>query len=236
MMKLCSNIRWERMPRWVKEESLGLQLCSFYESYLGRLSHYDVLMRPVWSLLDEHRASFGENGPVHFILRLASQANGYLCGVERPRSSVDRRHICGDIQKSVERLVCQLERLKVDPACGPYPGHVQEAIDDAIRKSVRHGLRCALGPSVDLNAAEHEVVAALGDPILLLKDLANGVGHWAMGEDPKLAEVMVYVSAELAGIKLGARHYEAAAALITAATTIEVFAETVQQAVTRSNH
>lgn len=257
-MELRLPREWDSLPLWVKDELLyGSKDLTFYSWHIQRLVDHDENMKAVWRVFDKHRESFTRKGPVHSLLCVLHQA---AIGLDpgQSRSDDDRQAIADAVQKHVDGLTAQIDRLGTGSAFGLYPAWIAGAVGaaawDKAEKKVaepfqttteqilamlrRAGIQAKIRKSVanQLESLhyeiEHEVMELYSDPRESTKALADGAQEWAetcgWGRD----DIIWHIGSSLMDW-FGGRHYAATATLTTAITGREVSEDVVAGVIKR---
>ncbi|KRG46049.1 hypothetical protein ARC20_06520 [Stenotrophomonas panacihumi] len=243
---------WDSLPHWVKDELLtGSRDLPFYSWHIQKLVDHAENMKAVWHMFDKHRESFKFKGPVHSLLCVLHYA---ALGPDpgQPRTDDDRQAISGAIQKHVEGLARQIERLGTSSAFGLYPLGIASAVgvaawDKAENKVTqpfestteqilavldRVGIAADARKSVadQLEALqyeiEHEVMELYSDPREAMQALATGAQEWAEDCGWGRYDIIWHIGSSVRDW-FGRNHFSATATLTTAITGNEVSEDVV---------
>lgn len=249
---------WNSLPLWVKDELLnGSRDLPFYSWHIQMLVDHSENMKAVWQLFDEHRESFTHKGPVHsLVCMLHYAALGPDPG--QTRSDNDRQVISEAVQKHVDGLARQLERLGTGSAFGLYPlgiasavsaaawdkaeekvaGPFQSTTEQILAVLDRAGVAADTRESVagQLEALqyeiEHEIMAIYSDPRESMRALATGAQEWAKDYGWERDDIIWHIGNSVRNW-FGRNHFSATATLTTAITGYEVSEDVVAGVIKR---
>ena len=251
-MELRLPGEWDSLPHWVKDELLnGSRDLPFYSWHIQKLVDHAENMKAVWHLFDKHRESFKFKGAVHSLLCVLHYA---ALGPDpgQPRTDDDRQAISGAIQKHVEGLARQIERLGTGSAFGLYPLGIANAVDLAAwdkaeekvtrpfllaTEQILAALDCA-GIAADARKSvadqleglqyeiEREVMAIYSDPRESMRALAAGAQEWAEDCGWGRDDIIWHIGSSVRDW-FGHNHFSATATLTTAITGNEVSEDVV---------
>lgn len=251
-MELRLPREWDSLPQWVKEEILcEAEDFSFYNWHISRLAEHGENMKAVWHLFDKHRESFKLKGPVESLLCVLHYAvHGRDPG--QPRTDDDRQAMASAVQKHVDGLTRQIERLGTGSAFGLYPLGIANAVGiaawdkaedkvtqpfESTTEQILAVLDCAGIAADDRKSVadqlealqyeiEHEVMELYSDPREAMRALATGAQEWAedcgWGRDDIIWQIGSSVRDWF-----GRNHFSATATLTTAITGNEVSEDVV---------
>lgn len=238
---------WEGLPLWVKDELLyGSADLSFYSWHIQRLVDHGENMKAVWHLFEKQRTSFTRRAPVHSLLCVLHQA---AIGLDpgQPRSDDDRQAIADAVQKHVDGLAVQIDRLGTGSAFGLYPAWIasavgaaawnraekkvaepfQETTEQILAALDRAGIPADVSKSVASRLEslhyeiEHEVIELYSDPRESTRALATGAQEWAETCGWSRDDIIWHIGSSVRDW-FGRNHFSATATLTTAITGNEV--------------
>lgn len=243
---------WNSLPRWVKDELVnGSRDLPFYSWHIQRLVDHDENMKAVWRLLDKHRASFTYKEPVHSLLCVLHQAAiGTDPGLSR--TDDDRQAISDALQKSVDGLARQIERLGTGSAFGMYPLGIASAIGSAAWEKAEEKVaepfqstteqilavldRAGIAADIRKHVAsqleslqyeiEHEVMDLYSDPRESVQALATGAQEWVRDYGWGRDDIIWHIGSNVREW-FGYNHFSTTATLTTAITDNEVSEDVV---------
>lgn len=249
---------WSSLPHWVKDElASDTRKFHFYRWYIQKLVNHGENMKSVWALFEKNRESFKRRGPVYSLVRdLHTAALGTDPG--RSRTDDDRKSIHEAVQKHVDGLTRQIERLGTGSPFGPYPigianaadapawTHTEKKVSEPFQ-STSEGILEALnqaGVSVEIRRTvadglewlkgevEREVLELYLDPREPMRTLAAGAKEWAENCGWGRDDIIWYIGGSVR-YWFGGNHFSAVATLVTALTDMEVSEDVVAGVIKR---
>lgn len=236
------SVDWTKLPKWVREDFDALEEVEkgLFLPSLARLADHHALMGPVWKKLSSNREKFAPKGPLHFVLEEIWRSNAYLHGMERHRSSDERKIIADKVSSAVDALIIQLDRLAGAHYFEGYPTSIQAEICAVIQDAVSEGIRSELEffegdlepheiEDLQVNLEEAAAVS-LGDLEPILAGLKSGVRLWESDPSPNELDVLAGFAIALAKRFGGKRQLSLSATLSSIATGHSVSVEAVKYA------
>ena len=243
---------WNSLPLWVKDELLnGSRDLPFYSWHIQRLVDHSENMKAVWELFDKHRELFTHKGPVHSLVCVLHQAAlGPDPGLSR--GDDDRQAISDAVEKHVDGLARQIERLGTGSAFGLYPfgiasavgvaawGKAEEKVAEPFQSTTEQilGMLDRAGIATDARKSvagqlealqyeiEHEVMELYSDPRESMRALATGAQEWAKDCGWRRDDIIWHIGNSVRDW-FGRNHFSATATLTTAITGNEVSEDVV---------
>ena len=249
---------WSSLPLWVKSELInGSSDLPFYSWHIQRLVDHSENMKAVWQLFNKHRETFTHKGPVHSLVCVLHQAAlGPDPGL--PRGDDDRQAISDAVQKHVDGLARQVERLGTGSAFGRYPLGIASVVGvaawDKAEEKVAEPFQSAMeqilvvldraGIAADTRRSvagqlealqyeiEHEVMELYLDPRESIQALATGAQEWAKDCGWGRDDIIWLIGSSVRGW-FGRNHFSTTATLTTAVTGNEVSEDVVAGVIKR---